>query len=106
MMRAGKHDRAQASFRKAIEIDPTSPVAYANLGTDDLAAKRTNDAIDHLRHAIDLDARQFDALYNLGIALYDGGRRDEARPYLELFLKTAPRARYAADVARIEQMLQ
>jgi arylsulfatase A-like enzyme len=106
MMRAGRHDRAQAALRKAIEIDPTSPQAYANLGTDDLAAHRMSDAIDHLRHAIDLDPRQFDALYNLGIALYDGGRHDEARPYLELFVKTAPRARYAADIARIERMLE
>ena len=39
--------------------------------------------------------RLFDALYNLGTVLYNAGRRDEARPYLERFVNEAPRGRYA-----------
>ena len=33
------------------------------------------------------------------------GRHDEARPYLERFVREAPPARYAADIARLRALL-
>ena len=62
-------------------------------------------AIDAWTRAVQLDARNFDALYNLGINL---ARQDRAaaRPYLERFLKTAPPARYASDLRDVEKLLR
>jgi choline-sulfatase len=106
MMREGRHDRARDAFAKAIEIDPTSAVAYANLGSDELAAKQFASGIEHLKRAVVLDSRQFDALYNLGLALYESGKPEEARPYLQQFVTTAPPARYAADIEHIRALLE
>jgi len=52
-----------------------------------------------------LDPHLYDALYNLGTVLYDSGRRDDARPYLQRFVNEAPPARYQRDIARIRKML-
>jgi choline-sulfatase len=104
-MRRGQHDRAKAAFRKVLELDPTSATAYANLGSDDLLAHDLSAAIDDLGHAVGLDPRNYDALYNLAMALDASGRRDEARPYLERFTNEAPAARYAQDIAHVRAML-
>ena len=103
-MRRGRHDVAQQSFRKMLELDPTSATAYANLGADDLSAHDLPPAIDALTQAVALDPRNFDTLYNLGMALDAVGRRDEARPYLQRFVAQAP-PRYAADVVRVRELL-
>lgn len=104
-MRAGRHDRAQAAFHKILELDPTSATAYANLAADDLQTRNLPAAIDALRQATTLDPRNFDALYNLGMALDAAGRREEARPYLERFVREAPPQRYAADIVNVRDLL-
>ncbi len=104
-MRRGDHDRAQAAFNKMLELDPSSATAYANLAADDLAAHKLPAAIDALRQAVALDPRNFDALYNLGMALGAAGRSAEARPYLERFAADAPAQRYAADIANVRALL-
>ncbi len=106
MMREGRHARARDAFAKAIAIDPTSAVAFANLGSDELATREFRSGIEHLQRAVELDSRQFDALYNLGLALYESGRRDEARPYLQQFVNSAPPAKYAADIEHIRALLR
>ena len=45
-----------------------------------------------------------DALYNLGTALLQLGRPDEARPVLQRFIEVAP-PRYAKDVAEVRDMI-
>jgi tetratricopeptide (TPR) repeat protein len=105
LMRGGQHAEARDAFAKAIALDPSSAVAYANLGIDALTAHDLGAAVDALRRAVTLDPRQFDALYNLGLALYESGRRDDARPYLQQFVNTAPPSRYAADIAHIKSLL-
>ncbi|MBI3493826.1 MAG: sulfatase-like hydrolase/transferase [Acidobacteria bacterium] len=104
-MRRGRHDRARAAFQKVLDLDPTSATAYANLGVDNLAARDLPAAIEHLKQALALDSRQYDALYNLAVALHKAGRQDEARPFLERFVRDAPPAQYASDIARIRALL-
>ena len=107
MMREGRHDRARGSVLQsdcASIRRRRSPIA--NLGSDELAATNSHAAIEHLRRAVELDPRQFDALYNLGLALYESGSRDEARPYLQQFVNTAPPAKYAADIEHIRALLR
>jgi tetratricopeptide (TPR) repeat protein len=88
-----------------LELDPTSAKAYENLGEDKLAAGELPAAIDDLRHAVDLDPRLFDALYNLTMALDAVGRRDEAQPLMERFVNEAPPLRYRADIEKIHALL-
>jgi choline-sulfatase len=105
-MRAGRHDRARAAFRKVLELDPTSAKAYENLGADELAAGELAAAIADLQRALTLDPQLWDALYNVSMALDALGRRDEARPYIERFIREAPAARYAEDVRRLRTLIQ
>jgi arylsulfatase A-like enzyme/tetratricopeptide (TPR) repeat protein len=102
---AGDLAEAEADLARALELDPRLPGAHNALGTVYLRQRRQPDAIAHWKTAVQLDPRLYDALYNLGTVLYSLGRRDEARPYLERFVKDAPPFRYAADIARIRRML-
>jgi tetratricopeptide (TPR) repeat protein len=105
-MRRRQHDRARAAFAKVLELDPTSATAYANRGADEIGAGDLPAAIIDLKQAVALDPRQYDALYNVVMALHDTGRRDEARSYLEELVRDAPASRYAADIARLRAELK
>ena len=102
----GEHARARAALRRVLELDPTSANAYENLAVDELSAGEIGAAVDDLRRALDLEPRLYDALFNLGMALDAAGRRDEARPLMERFIREAPPSRYAADIARFKALLQ
>ena len=52
-------------------------------------------AIDAWRRAERLLPRDYDLLFNLGVVLADGPTPREALPYLERFVREAPRDRYA-----------
>ena len=92
-------------FRKVLELDPTSATAYANLGADALVVRRRArrdrrpDARARARSAA------VHVLYNLALALDSLGRRDEARPFMERFVREAPPQRYAPDIARFATLL-
>ena len=62
-------------------------------------------AIEHWRQAVARDPENFDALYNVATELVNDGRPGEARRYLEQFVRTAPPAFYAADIARVRNIL-
>jgi tetratricopeptide (TPR) repeat protein len=57
------------------------------------------------REALEINPAFYDALFNLGTALYESGRRGEARAYLERFVNEAPPSRYAADISRLRELL-
>ena len=52
-----------------------------------------------------LAPNDFDTLFNLGIELDAAGRRDEARPFLERFVREASPAQYGPDLTRIRKLL-
>ena len=105
-MRRGNRDAAQRAFRRVLELDPTSATAYANLGANDLAGRDLPAAIDDLTQAVALDAGDFDALYNLAMALDAAGRRADALPLMERFVKEAPPARYGRDIDEVRRRLE
>jgi tetratricopeptide (TPR) repeat protein len=96
---------AAAALKEALALDPGLSAAHNALATVYMRQRREADAIAEWKTAVQANPRLFDALYNLGMVLYNAGRRDEARPYLERFVKEAPRRRYGADVAKIETLL-
>ena len=59
---------------------------------------RSRQAIEAWRRAVELDGREFDALYNLIVSLADAGAMTDARAFADQFLATAPPAFYAKEL--------
>ena len=97
---------AAAAFTKALELSPSSSRAQAGLGVVALHAGRRDEALARWRRAVELDRRNFDALFNLATELLNAGRLAEARPYIEAFVRTAPRAFYGPDIDRLAPLLR
>ncbi len=83
---------ARRRFEAAVAADPRSSRGFSGIGLVALRAGDRHAAIDAWTRAVELDRTNFDALYNLGTTLVRDGQRERARPYLELFLHTAPAA--------------
>jgi arylsulfatase A-like enzyme/Flp pilus assembly protein TadD len=103
-----RQDNVPAAFNylnHALELNPRLPLALNTLG---VAYARTNDiahAVDAWNRAIEIDPRQYDALLNVGIVLAKSGNTADARDALTRFVNTAPKSRYAADIANAQRML-
>jgi arylsulfatase A-like enzyme/Tfp pilus assembly protein PilF len=102
---AGDLDGASADLQRALTLDPRLASAHNALAAVYMRQARTTDAIAEWQAALRANPRLYDALYNLGTVLFDAGRRDQARPYLERFVREAPRRRYAADIKKLEGLL-
>jgi arylsulfatase A-like enzyme/Tfp pilus assembly protein PilF len=96
---------ARRDFDRAVAADPRSSRAHAGLGVAALRAGDRQRAIEAWTRAVQLDPANFDAVYNLGTTLARSGQADAARPYLEMFLKTAPPAFYAKDLQEVATLL-
>jgi len=96
---------ASADLARALEIDPRLARAHNALAAVYLRQRREADAIAEWRLALEIEPKLYDALYNVGTTLWDTGHRDDARPFLDRFVREAPAQRYGADVARIKRML-
>jgi tetratricopeptide (TPR) repeat protein len=66
-----------------------------------MAAGNRDAAFAHWRRAVELDPTDLEALYNLATGLAAAGRRGEARPYAEAFIRQAPPARFAREIAEL-----
>src|SRR4051812_24256867 len=102
---AGDLARATQALTHALSLDAGLPNTHNALAAVYFREKRLDDAAAEWKAALQLNPRLFDALYNLGTSLYDAGRHDDARPYLQRFVKEAPRGRYGADIGKIERLL-
>jgi tetratricopeptide (TPR) repeat protein len=65
---AGAWEKAEASFRKAIDISPNSSVTWYNLGLVYKNQKKWNESLDCNQRATLLNPKDEAALWNLGIA--------------------------------------
>jgi len=96
---------AEQYLTRALDLNPNLPLALNTLG---VVYAREGDyprAIRSWQRAVDIDPRQYDALYNIGFVEGRAGHAREARAALTRFMKTAPRERYAADIATARQAL-
>lgn len=103
-LQARKYPAAETSLKLAIEVDPTLGGAYTALGVVFASTNRKSEAIDAWKHAVSLDPSDFNALYDLTVNLVEAGRPDEARPYGERFINTAP-PQLRDDAAQIKKLL-
>lgn len=105
-LRANDLGAAQQHLDAALALNPRLPLALNSLG---VVRARRNDfegAVEAWQRAVELDPRQYDALFNIGLVTFRTGRRNEARQALEQFVRTAPRSRYASDIAQAKQALR
>src|SRR5262249_41551835 len=69
----GGFERAEAAYRRAIELDPTLANAFTNLGNLVYRRGRFEEAENLYIRALQVDPDQPEAFYNLGFLLYDRG---------------------------------
>ncbi|MFI5308278.1 MAG: tetratricopeptide repeat protein [Polyangiales bacterium] len=66
-------ERAEAAYRRAIELDPSLANAVTNLGNLSYRRGRLEEAQNLYVRALQIDPEQPEAFYNLGFLLYDRG---------------------------------
>ena len=104
-LQSGDVAAAEASLRRAIELDRSLAGAHTALGVVLAGTNRRDEAIEAWKRAIAIDALELNALYNLTINLVAAGRKDEASAYGERFIAAAPKA-MQADVVMIRRALR
>jgi tetratricopeptide (TPR) repeat protein len=81
---------AIAASRTAVMLDDTDPWTHFAAGTVNYTARRTDDAVSSLRHALDLNPSFAVACTQLGGALVFGGRSAEGVEALERGMRMSP----------------
>jgi len=87
---------AAESYRKAVELDPSIPELWANLGLMYHEAGMPHEAMRSFREAIRLNPSLFVPQLFMGIELLGGKNPEAAIPYLERALKLNPNDLQAA----------
>jgi tetratricopeptide (TPR) repeat protein len=101
----GKPADAARAFERAVDADPQLAQAWQGLGAARLRSDPAG-AIDAWRRALELEPRNYDLLFNIAATLHDQRRTDEARPYIDRFIREAPVERYASDIATMRRWLE
>ena len=103
-LQSGHGEAAVSAFRRATTLDPAYGDAWNALGAG-LIRTDPSAAVDAWRHAERLLPDDFDLLFNLGMVLADGKTPGDAVPYLQRFVRDAPSAHYASDIAHVRSVL-
>ncbi|HEX9187703.1 MAG TPA: sulfatase-like hydrolase/transferase [Vicinamibacteria bacterium] len=103
---SGDRERARQALEAALALDDGVARAHNGLGVIAAGEGRWAEAIERWRRAAALDPRDYQALFNLGSTLRNEGRDEEARPYLEAYLRVAPAALEGRDRARVRAWLR
>lgn len=83
-------DRAEAAYRRAIELDPSFGHAFTNLGNLRYRRGDVEEAEALYRRALAVDPTQPEALYNLGYIASDRGDLSTARELFTAALQSDP----------------
>jgi arylsulfatase A-like enzyme/Flp pilus assembly protein TadD len=103
-LRLGDRPGARAALDRAIQLNPRSSRAEVGLGALEMHAGNREAAFAHWRRAAELDPSDLEALYNLATGLAAAGRGPEAQPYAVAFLRQAPPALYAREIAQLQPL--
>ena len=75
----GETAQAERCFRQAVEQDPNSYVPYLYLGKIELHSRRGDEALNHLKRAVELAPGHYDTLSALALAYRQLGHEADAR---------------------------
>jgi arylsulfatase A-like enzyme/Tfp pilus assembly protein PilF len=103
---AGAGAEATAALEEALRLNPRLALAHHSLGLVAAREGRYDEAARRWRAALALNPEEHDALLQLGFLLTRQGRDAEARPYLEAFARSAPRAVYGREMALVTSWLR
>jgi eukaryotic-like serine/threonine-protein kinase len=90
-----RFDEAIAASRKAMELDPLSPLTHTNLGIIYLMAGQLDRAVEQHRHALLLDPHYWMANLRLGWTYISMGKFEEAIQALETAAQLVVQGAYA-----------
>lgn len=99
------YPRARALMEEALRLDPEVSRAHNALGVIAFETNHPDEAITHWKRSIEINPREWDTLSNLCRVLLQQGRKGEAKPYVERFLREAPAAQYAGEMARFRESM-
>ncbi len=106
LLKRGEALAALDRFDRALAISQKLPRALNARGVAQAQLGRTTDAIASWRRAAELDPKQYDALFNIGLVASRTGNQAIAREALERFVKTAPPGLYRKDLAEARRLLK
>lgn len=95
---------AARAFEHAVAADPTLGAAWQALGAV-RASSDTEAALAAWRRALALMPRNYNLLFNVAVLLRQQGHTDEARSAADRFVREAPPAQYASDIATLRAWL-
>ncbi len=85
-----EYDKAEAAFKQAVEVNPNDADAYTGLANVYNAQRKFEEAAAASKKASELSnvlgaagGGNADALYNQGVALFNGGKPAEAKPLFQ-----------------------
>lgn len=101
----GDRERAREAFEKALAMNGNVARAHSSLGVMAAEEGRVEEALEHWRSAVTVDPREHEKILAVGMRYWNLGRAQEARPYLEFFASSAPRASFAPLIERVRDLL-
>lgn len=103
----GKVKEAVAKFKKAVEEDPESPIAYGNLGKLYRQEGKIDSAIKNFRQTLELDPTDVDAQFELGELLVEKEMYFDAVSHFATLRDAIEDEENVASInARIENILE
>ena len=95
---------AEESFQKALSYDRDLASAYNGLGVIRGQENKLSEAAQNWKKAVELKKTQYDALYNLCIALTKLDQFKEAIKYMDQFIDSAPPQKYGSDIEKMKKL--
>lgn len=101
------YTRAEHYFRKAVDLLPTFPTALINLSQCLVHKQETKEALTLLRHVLELDPHNSQALNTLGVINQGEGKLGEAKTCFEAALLYCPKnGEYQDNLALVESQIK
>jgi tetratricopeptide (TPR) repeat protein len=97
----GKYKEALERFNETVKLAPKQPTPHYNIGLAYVALKEMEKAVEAFGQAVRLKDDYAEARFNLALALWQSGRRDEARAEQGRLRQTD-----AAQAARLDQLFK
>ncbi|MCZ6526944.1 MAG: tetratricopeptide repeat protein [Gammaproteobacteria bacterium] len=90
LLESGEDDKAEAHYRRALDLDPEQLDAWVNLGVLLCRTDRLTAAVDCFKRAMQVQPESMQALENLSQCLAKLGRDDEAEQCFQELLQVQP----------------